>query len=75
MVHDPRFHNEDGELVRMAISPRPYQDSIPIYQMAESPASIERSARRRPRGESPCIRVSAVISACIGRLPTARILK
>ena len=21
MVHDPRFHNEDGELVRMAISP------------------------------------------------------
>ena len=46
MVHDPRFHNEDGELVRMAIAPRPYQDPIPIYQMAESPASIERSARR-----------------------------
>ena len=46
MVHDPRFHNEDGELVRMAISPRPYQNPIPIYQMAESPASIERCARR-----------------------------
>ena len=46
MVHDPRFHNEDGELVRMAILPRPYQDAIPIYQMAESPASIERAARR-----------------------------
>ena len=46
MVHDSRFHNEDGELVRMAIAPRPYQDPIPIYQMAESPASIERSARR-----------------------------
>ena len=46
MVRDPRFHNEDGELVRMAISPRPYQNPIPIYQMAESPASIERSARR-----------------------------
>ena len=46
MVHDPRFHNEDGELVRMAISPRPYQNPIPIYQMAESPGSIERAARR-----------------------------
>ena len=46
MVRDPRFHNEDGELVRMAISPRPYQNPIPMYQMAESPASIERAARR-----------------------------
>ncbi len=46
MVHDPRFHNEDGELVRMAIAPRPYQNPIPIYQMAESPGSIERAARR-----------------------------
>ena len=46
MVHDPRYHNEDGELVRMAIAPRPYQNPIPIYQMAESPASLERSARR-----------------------------
>ena len=46
MVHDPRFHDEDGELVRMAISPRPYQNPIPIYQMAESPASIARAARR-----------------------------
>ena len=46
MVHNPRFHNEDGELVRMAISPRPYQNPSPIFQMAESPASMERSARR-----------------------------
>ena len=46
MVRDPRFHNDEGELVRMAIAPRPYQNPLPIYQMAESPASTERAARR-----------------------------
>ncbi len=57
MVHDPRFHSEEGELVRMAIAPRPYQNPIPIYQMAESPASIERAARRGIRTMSQALSV------------------
>ena len=46
MVRDPRYHNDAGELVKMAIAPRPYQRPIPIFQCSDSAASIERAARR-----------------------------
>ena len=46
MVHDPKYHAEDGEMVKMAIAPRPYQKRLPIYQMAESKGSTTQCARR-----------------------------
>ena len=46
MVHDPKYHAEDGEVVKIAIAPRPYQNPLPIFQMAESKDSTIRCAER-----------------------------
>ena len=45
MANDPRFH-EDGKLVRLGISPRPYQQPRPpCWAMSESVSSAEFCAR------------------------------
>ena len=47
MAHDPDYHDEDGELVKIGISPEPYQKPRPpIWAMAESISSTEYCARK-----------------------------
>ena len=46
MVQSRQYHAEDGELVKMAIAPRPYQERLPIFQMVESIDSMARCAQR-----------------------------
>lgn len=41
----PEFTNEDGEITKMALVPRPYQEGGPgIWQVIDSPRSIESAA-------------------------------
>ena len=47
LVHDERYHADDGKLLRLGIFPKPYQKPHPpIFSMSESPSSIEYCARR-----------------------------
>ena len=46
MVQNPKYHDESGEMVKMAIAPRPYQERLPIFQMAESKSSTTLCAKR-----------------------------
>ena len=40
VTHDPRFHNEDGEMIAFSVYPKPFQKPHPpIYQMADSAVS------------------------------------
>lgn len=41
LVRDPRYHAQDGELVALGVTPRPYQKPRPpVYIMAESAGSF-----------------------------------
>ncbi|SVC07646.1 uncharacterized protein METZ01_LOCUS260500, partial [marine metagenome] len=46
MLQNPKYHAENGAVIKMAISPRPYQERLPIYQMAESKSSTRVCAQR-----------------------------
>ena len=47
LVYDSRYHGEDGELIALGLTPKPYQKPHPpVYMMAESVASHEYSAMR-----------------------------
>ena len=47
LVHDERYHAEDGQLLRLGVFPKPYQKPHPpIFSMSESPSSIEYCAQR-----------------------------
>ena len=46
MLKNPKYHAENGAVIKMAISPRPYQERLPIYQMAESKSSTRVCAQR-----------------------------
>ena len=47
VTHDPRFHNEDGEMVAFSVYPKPFQKPHPpIYQMADSVTSHKFAAAR-----------------------------
>ncbi|MEE9249432.1 MAG: LLM class flavin-dependent oxidoreductase, partial [Dehalococcoidia bacterium] len=47
LVHDSRYHGEDGELIALGLTPKPYQKPHPpVWMMAESVASHEYSAKR-----------------------------
>ena len=46
MAHDPRFHDENGEVVKLRIEPGPHRKPRPpMWSMAESAASNEWHAR------------------------------
>lgn len=47
LVFNSKFHREDGELIALGLTPKPYQKPHPpVYMMAESVTSHEYSARR-----------------------------